>query len=179
MNYEFIKAMLQGYEQLQILADISDRKVMDIAIKSSGIDGQPHEIFGDIKAITDLTNYKIDLINLKVLVMDMINSLPYKYRQVARKRYIERKKVHDIAKMLGLSIRSIFRLLEDLPEVCNEYFIKNGFDDDWFLKTYGNQKWLMKLCVQKTKNTQKKEKPDIKIIPKAVYMQRQGIMYEK
>ena len=163
MDYSFIRAILQGFEQLEILADLSDRRVMDIAIKSSGIDGQPRTINNDINLITELTNYKINLINLKVLVLDMVASLPYKDRLTARYRYVEGKKVNAIAKLLGLSIRSVFRILENIPKVCNEYFEILGLDDRWFLKTYSNEKWLMKLIKPKKKRNDCAENQRVKI----------------
>ena len=164
MEYGFIKAMLEGYKSLRILADISDRKVLDIAIKSSCFDGQPRSIINDINAITMLTNQKINLINLKVLVMDMVDFLPYKYRQAARYRYIEGCKVSAVAEFLGLSVRSVFRLLHEIPKMCNAYFEEKGLDDGWFLKVYGNEKWLMKLCKYKEKKSVSFKKNNIKMI---------------
>lgn len=164
MDNGFIKAMLEGYKSLGILADISDRKVLDIAIKSSCFDGRPCNIINDINAITMLTNHKIKLINLKVLVMDMVSFLPYKYRQAARYRFIDGCKVSAVAEFLGLSIRSVFRLLHVIPKMCNEYFETKGLDDSWFLKNYGNEKWLMKLCKYKEKKSVSFKKNNIKMI---------------
>jgi AraC-like DNA-binding protein len=134
MNWTFIKAMLDCYKNIDKLADALDKRVTDIALKSSYY----------VRAITDLTNQKIDLINIKVVIMDMINNLPYRYRIAAKYRYVENLKIKDIAQRLGISTRSIFRLLERTPLYCDEYLTKRGFDDEWFLENFANKKWMSK-----------------------------------
>ena len=154
MNFVYIRAMLDCYKHIDKLADALDKRVMDIALKSSGFDGNFRPATHYIKAVTALTNQKIELINIKAIVLDMVKSLPYKYRQAAKYRYIDCLKVREIARLLGLSVRSVFRLLEQLPQYCDEYLNLCGLDDRWFLENYGAQKWITKYIKQPIKNTE-------------------------
>jgi hypothetical protein len=156
MNFVYIKAMLDCYKNIDKQADALDKKVMDIALKSSGFDGDFRPATHYIKAVTKLTNQKIELINIKAIVLDMIKSLPYKYRQIAKYRYIDCLKAREIAALLGLNIRTIFRLLERLPHYCNEYLNQSGLDDQWFLRNCGAQKWMAKYIKPPINNIEKK-----------------------
>jgi RNA polymerase sigma factor (sigma-70 family) len=134
MNWTFIKAMLDCYKHLDKMADALDKRAADIALKSSGFEGNFLPASYYVRAITDLTNQKIDLINIKVVILDMIKSLPYRCRVAVKYRYMENLKIREIAQRLGISSRSIFRLLERTPIYCDEYLTKLGFDDEWFLE---------------------------------------------
>lgn len=169
MNLIYIKAMLDCYKHIDKLADALDKRVMDIALKSSGFDGNFRPCSHYIKDITNFTNQKINLINIKVIIMDMIKSLPYKYRLVAKYRYIDCLKVSEIAQCLGLSVRSIFRLLRQVPEYCEKYLNSSGLDDKWFWENFGNKKWMTKYLksnqtAQKTQNSTC-DYPKINVLP--------------
>ncbi|HEY8443790.1 MAG TPA: sigma-70 region 4 domain-containing protein [Clostridia bacterium] len=159
MNSIFIKAMLDCYKHIDKLADALDKRVTDIALKSSGFDGSFLPASHYVRAITDLTNQKIDLINIKVVIMDMIKSLPYRYRIAARYRYIENLKIREIARFLGVSSRSVFRLLERTPIYCDEYLTKRGFDDEWFINNFSNKQWMSKRLKNNTPKETLKGKP--------------------
>ncbi|HEY8423824.1 MAG TPA: sigma-70 region 4 domain-containing protein [Clostridia bacterium] len=161
MNSVYIKAMLDCFKHLDKLADALDKKAMDIALKSSGFDGNFRPATHYVRAITDLTNQKIDLINIKVIILDMINRLPYRYRLAARYRYIDNLKIREIAQKLNASSRSVFRLLEKVPAFCQEYLEKNGLDDQWFIENFANKKWMSKyLKNMEDKPIDKKQKAE-------------------
>lgn len=161
MNGNFILAMLEGFGFLNTAAELLDKKVMDIAVSSSGFDGIPRQTMNDVKAINELTDRKINLINLKTLILDMVTKLPYKYRLLAKYRYLNGFKAYATAKMLGISLRTVFRWSENLGEECVKILTDLGYDDKLFEK-YWSEKWLAALVRQTpTRQTPKKKKQKI------------------
>lgn len=93
--------------------------------------------------ITALTNKKINLINVKVLTEKMLLVLPSNQARFVILKYFENKTFDETAERMEVSIRSVLRWNSDVMKKCEQYLIKNNFDEERLLDLIGNEKWIL------------------------------------
>lgn len=156
MKQEMIIAILEGYSRLDKLVKQTDKKVLDIALKSGGHGSGYPSTMRDIELINYYTNRKINLINLKIIVCKMLDSLTPKLRNLAKMRYINRLNVKTTAERLNISVRTVFRHCNRLAEQCmTRFFAKYPNYIEILEDIFHQEKWLSVLAerIKKSKET--------------------------
>lgn len=101
------EAMLVLYKDLNKLCKNIDEQVEKIAVKSINID-----VLDGFKKITDLTQKKVQLCNIKVLIDEALQDLKDQEKDLLVYKYIKRLSMEDIIAKLEISDRTYFRKKE-------------------------------------------------------------------
>lgn len=138
----YIGAMLENYSRLGAMISATDRHVMSIALCSSGYMGRSGETISEINKIKVLTDKKIRLLKIMALVNEVVTALEYKYKQAAKFRFIRAMTVEDTAAKLDVSVRTVYRILDCLPNECEKIMAAMGYDMARIIKEFGVEEWL-------------------------------------
>lgn len=140
------KTLLGVYNYLETVADAIDKITLKTALGSFYFSKQTYEknnVLTISNRIIDLSQRKITLINLKVLVEDILFSLPKKDSLILIARYINRQKISDIAEKISLCRRSIFRKLKSAEEKFLYELNKRGYDSFRLNNTLKDEHWIL------------------------------------
>lgn len=137
------KTLLYAYHCFEKIIVEIDKNVLSCAINSSKIIGEE----GTNRAfnhITKLTNRKLLLINLRVLIDEALSKMDKLDGDILRHKYIEDFSSDVSAKLLGVSQRTIFRRMDEA--LCEfSYYInllKGSLDFDFVCK---KETWLKEI----------------------------------
>lgn len=142
------KTILSVYKYLEALANSIDDLILKKSINSAFYNnGRYNSCYDCANKIMQLTERKVNLINIKVMVDNTLLKMPLKYRQLLALAYIDNVKSEEIAEIMHVSVRTFFRRknealssfaknltmqgftklkLEDM--FCGEHWLKNLYD---------------------------------------------------
>ena len=106
------KTLLNSYVCFEKIAENIDRLVLTYGLDSYHLQDEQAFQFSAEQMI-DLIDRKKLLINLKVMCDSVLANMNPKYARILILKYIDNMKCVDIAKLLGISIRSYFRWMVD------------------------------------------------------------------
>ena len=147
MNNEILwtKTILSVYRYLERISNAIDKIVKRSAFASGCLTQQNYyynNVLSISQKIIDLSQRKITLINLKVLIDDVLKTISKKDAQILIERYIDCDKCKDIAQRHKLSIRTVFRRIE-MAEVAFTKTIKlKGFCASKMSNFLKDEKWI-------------------------------------
>lgn len=151
MNNEVVwtKTLLSVYRYLERIAGAIDKIVRKSALASCDISGKNfyyNNVFSISQKIIDLSQRKVTIINLKVLIEDVLKTMREKDAQILIERYFDSTKCKDIALSKGLSMRTVFRRLESAEQSFTNVLRSKGYcqsklntflkDENWIKNTY-------------------------------------------
>ena len=84
------------------------------------------------------------LINAKVIVDETLAMLKPKHKYVLELRYLKRKSFEQIASMMDICLRSVFRWHELALKQFSSICIMKGYDDRWLSKYYADDPVFVK-----------------------------------
>jgi len=134
------KALLNLYRYLEPMADSIDRLVKSkcfepVYIASYNLQDKADEILS-------LTDRKITLINIKVIIDKSIARLNDNNKKIIILRYIDNMSMQDICELMDISDRTYFRRSKQaLDAFCNMLELENKLSGN-LLGSYQKQKWL-------------------------------------
>lgn len=126
------KTLLSVYRYLERVCNAIDKIVMKNALGCADITGQNYfqnNIYAVSQRILDLSERKVTLINLKVLVEDVLKCLNVKEAKILIERYVDDAKTQDIAKMHSVSIRTVFRIMNNAEKSFSTRLKLLGWSD--------------------------------------------------
>lgn len=142
----WVKTVLSVYRYLERICGSIDKIIMQSALGSADILGQNY-FYNNTAAISekliDLSERKITLINLKVLVDDILGELQLKDSIVLIQRYLDEMKMKDIAQKDNISIRSVFRRLENAENAFGHKLKLKGYDSQKLNDFLKNEQWIL------------------------------------
>ncbi|MGD9901021.1 MAG: hypothetical protein AB7S44_00595 [Spirochaetales bacterium] len=97
------KTFLNAYRSLEKIVSAIDKIVLTSGLNSN------MDVYYSASKIIELTDRKITLINLKLLIEDCLASLNCDDAKLLMLKYVDRVKSEDIAKVLDISTRTFFR----------------------------------------------------------------------
>jgi len=140
------KTILSVYKYLEALSNSIDDLVVKKSINSAFYNnGRFDTAYDCADKIMRLTNRKINLINLKVLVEDTLLKMPLKYRQILMLKYVDGAKSSDIAEILHVSMRTFFRVSNSALESFAKIMQMNGFSKEKLEDMFCGENWLKNL----------------------------------
>ena len=140
------KTTLSSYPYLIKIADAIDRIVERKALNSfyvSSSNFASSNVYDVANNIIDLTQRKVVLINLKILVEDCLKKCDRLNAKILIAKYISKKKNKEIGELLGLSLRTLYRRLK-LAERQYEFSLRELGYDSYRLKDFlKDEEWIL------------------------------------
>ncbi len=139
------KTILSIYPYLSKIADTIDRVVERRALNSfyvSSVDYGKNDTLSVVNKLIELSERKVVLINLKVLVDKCLRSIDRTMARVLIAKYISKKKGKDITEFLGIPERTFYRKIKEGETAFYEALEKEGYDEkklEVFLK---DEEWI-------------------------------------
>ena len=152
------KTLLSVYRYLERVCDAIDKIVMKNALGCADITGQNYfqnNIYSVSQRILDLSERKVTLINLKVLIEDILRCLNAKEAKILIERYVDDSKAQDIAQMHNISIRTVFRIINNAEKSFSARLRFQGWSD-WKLRVMiKDEMWIKNVFNQFSKKVPK------------------------
>ena len=146
MNYNaFSKTLLNIYNSLDAVCERMDKMVESKAMAGAlGFGGGKNslELFNNL---IDLSQRKINLVNLKLRIENALASLKEKQAKVLILKYIDGLTFKQIATLTGQSIRNCFRVCEQGIESFSKLIKCEGLTEEKIENTYTDEKWIFQI----------------------------------
>lgn len=140
------KTILSVYKYLEALSNSIDDLVYKKSINSAFYsNGRYNTCYDCANRIMQLTERKVNLINLKVIVDDTLNMMPLHQRQILALSYIDNAKNEDIAELMHISIRTFFRKKNEALQCFAKNLLLQGFNVEKLEMMFGGEYWLKNL----------------------------------
>lgn len=149
------KTILTVYRYLERIAGAMDKIMMQSALNSSNILGHNfhnNNIYSISQKLIDLSQRKITLINLKVLVEDTLKSINKTDAQILIERYIDSKKCKEMADKRDISMRTIFRKISLAEKAFDKRLHLKGYTSLRFDRWLCEEGWIKNVYSQLSKN---------------------------
>lgn len=149
MNEEMVwsKTILTVYRYLERVSNAIDKIVRRSGLSSGNIYGQNYlrnNVLSISQKMIDLSERKVTLINLKVLTDEIFTKMKKEDACLLIERYIDGKKVKDIALKHNFSIRTAFRKIEIGEIFFTKALISRGFVPAKLEKQLSGEKWILR-----------------------------------
>lgn len=96
-----------------------------------------------IGEILDLTDEKRKIVNMRYVVATALKQMKDKDRNILIERIVKKTTFQDISTNNNISLRTAFRRVAIAEEEFARNLRKNGYDEQWFEKEYGNDKLIL------------------------------------
>ena len=155
------KTLLNVYDCLFNLTNEIDKIVENFALNSCNFYGF-NKTFQDIQKIIDLTDRKVTLINVKVLIENILLDLDDVSCKILTLKFVD-KMPHDmVMEVLDIKRRTYFRKYNEAVSSFACKLITMGFDEEKIIKLIKNEKWILFLFNEYfEKEISKKQEPEI------------------
>ena len=135
------KSLLATYNALPLVVKCIDRSNMQMALGSFSYQGNVLDLMNKMLANNAR---KEALVNAKVIVDNTLAMLKPKHKLVLELRYIKRKRFEQIATLMNICLRSVFRWHEIALKQFSSIRIMKGYDDEWLSKFYADDPVFVK-----------------------------------
>lgn len=146
MNYNaFSKTLLNIYNSLDAVCERIDKMVENKAMAGALGDcgnRNPLELFNNL---IDLSQRKLNLVNLKIRIERAFSRLKEKQAKVLILKYVDGLTFKQIANLTGQSIRNCFRLCDMGIENFGKIIKTDGLSEEKIENTYGDEKWIFQI----------------------------------
>ena len=140
------KTILSVYKYLEALSNSIDELVMKKSINSSFYNnGRFNSCYDCANKIMMLTERKINLINIKVMVDDVLNKMTVNQRQLLVLCYVDNVRSEDIAKFFNISLRTYFRKKNEALNSFAKNLLSLGFTKSKLEEMFCCENWLNNL----------------------------------
>lgn len=144
-NNIWAKTILTAYKYLERICDAIDNMVESNAVNSfytSGLTFNENSVTQVADRIIALSERKVTLINLKVLIEEAFLVCGQTGREILIEKYIDGDKAKDIAERRNLSMRTYFRRLDQSESKFLEGLAAKGYDEKSLIKMLKGEKWI-------------------------------------
>ena len=144
-NIVWGKTLLSVYRYLERIAGAIDKIIMQSALGSANIVGQNYfynNVYSITQKIIDLSERKVTIINLKLLIEEALASMDSKDALILIEKYIDGIKSKDIMQKHDISMRTVFRKLDSAIKGFVSALQKKGFSGAKLEKMLENEGWI-------------------------------------
>lgn len=146
MNYNaFSKTLLNIYNSLDAVCERLDKMVENKAMAGAlGFGGGKNslELFNNL---INLSQRKINLINLKIRIEEALSKLKEKQAKVLILKFVDGLTFKQIASLTGQSIRNCFRVCDQGIESFSKLIKCDGLTEEKIENTYSEEKWIFQI----------------------------------
>ncbi len=137
------RTLLYCYRYLGKIVETIDDMVAKISIESMFYrKNSTNNTMAQIEKILELNDRKVNLTNLKVIIEECVDKLPLKDMQLISLFYFDGLTFDEIASVLGISRRTVFRRRNNaITHFKEELFKKVTFD--YLMTNYAGEQWLI------------------------------------
>ena len=152
------KTILSVYKYLEALSNSIDNLVLKKSINSAFYNnGRYNSCYDCANRIMQLTERKVNLINIKVLVDDTLKQMTVNQRQLLALCYMDNAKSEEIAEMMNVSIRTFFRKKNEALNSFAKNLAIKGFTSEKLEGMFCGESWLNNLYIRNKELEDSKE----------------------
>ena len=152
------KTILSVYKYLEALSNSIDNLVLKKSINSSFYNnGRYSSCYECVNKIMQLTDRKINLINIKVLVDDTLSMMSIPQRQLLALCYMDNVKSEEVAEMMHISLRTFFRKKDEALTNFSKRLLMQGFTKEKLESMFCGEGWLNSLYERNQQLQENKE----------------------
>ena len=144
----WVKTILNVYRYLERVSNAIDKIVDSRAINSFYTSGS-NLSFNDISNVSNdiicLTERKVKLINLKIIVEKGLENTNEQLVKYLILNFIEKRTCFDCAKILNVSLRTYFRKLNLALGSFEKALLRQGYDKSYFDEMLKKESWIMEV----------------------------------
>lgn len=147
-DYVWAKTLLGVYRYLERIAGAIDKIVEKTGLGSANICGQNYfynNIFAVSQKMIDLSERKVTLINLKILVEETLKKIPAEDAEILIEKFFDGVKIRELVERHDISMRTAFRKLEGATKSFASVLVAKGFDDERLKDMLKNEHWIMQV----------------------------------
>ena len=155
-NNNWSKTLLSVYRYLPRVTYAIDKIVKTRAYNSSYSTTNNisfNNVWNVANTILDLTERKITLINLKLIIEKALHSMDENSARILILKFIDGKKSNEIANLFNICLRTFFRKVNTALESFSKALIRMGYTNDKLLNMLKNEKWIMETFNKSEKET--------------------------
>ena len=145
MENVWSKTILQVYKFLPRIVHTYDRLIESKAINSQYTNGYNINYFGTeavTKAIIDLSQRKITLINLKLIIEKALKSMRPSMARILILKFVDGKKCVNLANYFNVCLRTVFRKLNSALASFSLALKRLGYDESKLKEMLAQEKWI-------------------------------------
>lgn len=155
------KTLLNIYGCLFRLTKEIDKIVLKFGLSCGG-----HNSFGktyrDAEKVIELTQRKITLINIKVLIEKCLDELDLSSCKILTLKFVDKVSSETVIKALEFKRRTYFRKYNQAISKFANLLLVNGFDSKNVFKLIGDETWILDIFNEyKKKELSKSGEPEI------------------
>lgn len=142
------KTILNIYRYLERVSNAIDKIVISRATNSfytSGSNLSFNDIGNVSNDILNLTERKIILINLRIIIENALVNTNKDYVKYLILNFVEKRSCYESARILNVSLRTYFRKLNLALTSFEKALIRNGYDIEYFEQKLSNESWIMEV----------------------------------
>ncbi len=140
------KTVLSVYRYLEALSKALDNLIIKKSVNSMFYtNSRGISAYDCASEIIELTQRKINLINIKVLVEDALNKLSFEHKRILMLCYVDGLKTSEITKLMGCVERTYFRKKDEALVGFGKAIKCMGIDERALDEMFGKEKWLRDL----------------------------------
>lgn len=154
------KTLIGAYEHIEKISGAIDKIIMTHALNSAFVNLHNVTINNTLSVserILKLTERKITLINLKVILNSVFQSIDKIYAKILILKHIDKLKSDEIAKLLKISSRSYFRKQNEAYEKFTKCLERNGHSSEKLFDMLSLETWIIEAyktsCQNQTTNS--------------------------
>lgn len=139
------KTILSVYRYLERVCNAIDRICMQSALASGNILGSNfhnNNALAISQKLIDLSERKVNLINLKILTDDILKSLAVKDAKMLVLVYCDGQKRKDIAQTCDISLRTVFRRIDTAEQSFAKKLVCKGYNAFVLAKMLKDEAWI-------------------------------------
>ena len=137
--------ILTVYKYLERICGAIDKIIMQRALGSTNIVGQNYFYNNTLavsEKIIDLSERKITLINLKVLIEETLAEINQNDAQILIYKYVDCLRHREIADACGVGLRTIFRKTASAEATFKSRLCSKGYNDIKLKDMLRNEGWI-------------------------------------
>lgn len=154
-NIVWTKTILTVYRYLERIAGAIDKIIMQSALGSGNICGQNY-YFNNVYSVTDkiinLSERKVTLINLKVLIEDTLAEIDKKDALILIEKFLDGEKTKEIMERNNISMRTVFRKLDNALKSFGNRLNVKGYDENKIYSMLKDENWILNVYSRYSKN---------------------------
>ncbi len=145
-NHVWGKTLLSVYRYLERIADAIDNIIEKKAVQTSsmlGSDALTHNTLALANKIIDLSERKVKLINIKLLIEKALSSMDEKGAKILILKYFDNLPCEEILKTLNLSRRTYFRRIGEMEGAFEAQCAMFGFPMERLDSYLASESWIV------------------------------------
>ncbi len=145
-DFVWAKTLLSVYRYLERITGAIDKIILRSGLNSANICGQnffQNNILTVTQKIIDLSERKVTLINLKILIDDTLKSIDQESAEFLIEKYFDGAKARELVERHEISIRTVFRKLDAAVKSFAIGLSKKGYPDFRLASMLENEEWIL------------------------------------